>query len=293
MEIFSKKYEVIKDAPKEVTWEEYEKVTLKEYFDLLESSSNDENAFQLFFEENPAYLPGALELFGQSGHYPHMHTLISQPKIGGPFSRIPDFLWLANDSLTFAPVFIEIEKPSKAMYTKDGSISSAFSQAIGQIYEWQTILNNPLNQLLFFDFFNIPQRLRQKYFNPQFLLIYGRRAEYDNNELLSGKRAAVRKDNIDIVSFDRLRPIRDYYQFTSSKVRNKEYIIKNIAPTFRYRADCAEELVLAKGFKEAIMNMKHTSVARKEFLNMRYEYWIEYGKLPNSNKGIYTSGEGE
>lgn len=289
--VFSKKYEIKKDAPKEIAWEEYEKVSLQKYYELLESSSDSEEAFQLFFEENPAYVPGALELFGQSGHYPYMHTLISQPQIGGPFRRSPDFLWLANDSLTFTPVFIEIEKPSKVMYTKGGNMSATFSQAIGQIYEWQTILNKPTNQLLFFDFFNIPQSLREKDFEPQFLLVYGRRAEYETNELLRGKRAAVRKDNIDIISFDRLRPIRDYYEFTSSRVRNKEYWIKNIPPTFKYRADCARELVSVKGFREAIAHMKHTSEARKEFLSQRYEYWIEYGKLPN--KGILTSGEGE
>ncbi|MHA6530072.1 Shedu anti-phage system protein SduA domain-containing protein [Paenibacillus sp. BAC0078] len=258
---------------------------------MLKSSSNSEKAFQLFLEENPSFVPGALELFGQSGHYPYMHTLISQPKIGGPFSRFPDFLWLANDSLTFVPVFIEIEKPAKTMYLKDGNMSAAFSQAIGQIYEWQAILNKPENQLLFFDFFNIPQTLREKQFDPQFLLIYGRRAEYKDNELLRGKRAAVRKNNIDIISFDRLRPIRDYYEFTSSRVRNKNYWVKNIPPTFRYRADCAEELVLSKGFREAISKMKHTSKARKDFLDQRYEYWIDYGKLPS--KGIETSGEGE
>ncbi|MGG1634378.1 Shedu anti-phage system protein SduA domain-containing protein [Paenibacillus sp. NRS-1760] len=289
--VFSKKYEIIKDAPKEISWEEYEKVSLQEYYELLKSSSDSEEAFQLFFEENPAFVPGALELFGQSGHYPYMHTLISQPQIGAPFRRFPDFLWLANDSLTFTPVFIEIEKPAKVMYTKGGDMSAAFSQAIGQIYEWQTILNKPVNQLLFFDFFNIPQSLREKDFKPQFLLVYGRRGEYETNELLRGKRAAVRKDNIDIISFDRLRPIRDYYEFTSSQVRNKEYWIKNIPPTFRYRADCAKELVLAKGFREAIVNMRYTSEARKEFLDQRYKYWIEYGELPN--KGILSSGEGE
>ncbi len=290
--VFSKKYDIINDAPKEIAWEDYEKVSLQEYYGLLESSSESEEAFQLFFEENPSYVPGALQLFGQSGHYPYMHTLISQPQIGGSFRRVPDFLWLANNSLTFTPVFIEIEKPAKGMYTKKGgNINAEFTQAIEQIYEWQTILKKPTNQLLFFDFFNIPQTLREKDFEPQFLLIYGRRAEYDENDLLRGKRAAVRKDNIDIMSFDRLQPIRDYYQFTTSQVRNKEYWIKNISPTFRYRADCAEALVSANGFRDAIMRMKHTSEARRGFLDMRYEYWIEYGKL--RNKGILTSSEGE
>ena len=191
-------------------------------------------------------------------NYPYMHTLISQPSIGGPFRRKPDFLWLANDSLTFSPVFIEIEKPSKKMFKASGDMTKDFSQAIGQIYEWQAILNKSVNQLMFFDFFNIPIREREKTFEPQFLLIYGRRIEYANNELLSGKRAAARKDKLDIISYDRLRPIRDYCQFTTCKVSNKTYNIITIPPTFRYRADCAEELSLVRGFKEAIGRMMNT-----------------------------------
>jgi len=289
--MFNKKYEIVKDAPKEIDWKEYERISSEEYDGLLDSNSDDEQIFQKFFERNPAFVPGALELFGQSGHYPYMHTLISQPNIGGPFRRIPDFLWLANDSLTFSPVFIEIEKPSKRMFTALGDMTSDFSQALGQIYEWQAILNKPVNQLLFYDFFNIPIGEREKTFEPQFLLIYGRRIEYENNELLSGKRAAARKNKLDIMSYDRLRPIRDYYQFTTCKVSNKTYNIINIPPTYRYRADCAEELRMVRGFQEAIGKMENTSEERKNFLDKRYTYWCEYGKGPN--KGIVVSGEGE
>jgi hypothetical protein len=67
--MFKKNYEIIKDAPKEINWEEYERVSLKEYKKILDNNSDDEQIFQKFFEENPAFVPGALELFGQSGHY--------------------------------------------------------------------------------------------------------------------------------------------------------------------------------------------------------------------------------
>lgn len=113
---FNKKYQVMKNAPKQLDWEEYCNKSLMEYQSILENYSDDESVFQKFFEENPSFLPGGLELFGNSGHYPYMDALISQPEIGGIFKRRPDYVWLANDSLTFAPVFIEIEKPSKSMF---------------------------------------------------------------------------------------------------------------------------------------------------------------------------------
>ncbi|SEW31413.1 Shedu anti-phage system protein SduA domain-containing protein [[Clostridium] fimetarium] len=289
--MFKKKYELILDAPKEISWDEYEKITLEEYKNLLLNNSDDEKFFQTFFEENPSYVPGALELFGQSGHYPYMHTLVSQPQIGGPFRRIPDFVWLANDSLTFSPVFIEIEQPSKKMFTTAGNLTANFSQAIGQIYEWKAILNKPVNQLMLFDYFNITNEISKKSFEPQFLLIYGRRAEYENNDLLTGKRTSARHDNIDIISFDRLRPIRDYYQFTSSSVYGKQYNIINIPATYRYRADCADELSKVQRFMQAIDMMNNTSEERKSFLKERYSYWITLGK--SDSKGKITGGDGE
>lgn len=185
-----KEYEVIKDAPKQIDWDKYSEKSIREYKILLENSSDKEKIFQQFFEENPSFMPGALELFGQSGHYPYMDALISQPEIGGIFRRRPDFVWLANDSLTFVPVFIEIEKPSKKMFNKDGTTTAEFNQALGQIHEWQYLLNQPTNRQLLYEYFNLPLEIREKTFMPQYLLVYGRRNEYQGNKMLTGIRAA-------------------------------------------------------------------------------------------------------
>lgn len=101
---------------------------MDEYNSLLETSDNNELIFQDFFEINPSFVPGTLELFGKSGHYPFMHSLISQPEIGGCFRCKPDFLWLAQDSLSFCPVLIEIEKPNKKTFNSQGIASADFTQ---------------------------------------------------------------------------------------------------------------------------------------------------------------------
>lgn len=286
-----KEHEVIKDAPKQIDWDKYSEKSIREYKILLENSSDKEKIFQQFFEENPSFMPGALELFGQSGHYPYMDALISQPEIGGIFRRRPDFVWLANDSLTFVPVFIEIEKPSKKMFNKDGTTTAEFNQALGQIHEWQYLLNQPTNRQLLYEYFNLPLEIREKTFMPQYLLVYGRRNEYQGNKMLTGIRAAQKNSNIDIMSFDRLRPISDYRQFVTCKLSGGVYTVKNIPPTYRYRADCAEELVRMHGFYEKIDNMKYTTEQRKEFLRYRYKYWCEFGK--KDFKGVICTHEGE
>lgn len=286
-----KQYKIITDAPKEIEWNEYYSKIVKEYEFLLKDNGDKEKVFQQFFEENPSFLPGALELFGHSGHYPYLDALISQPEIGSVFRRKPDFVWLANDSLNFVPVFIEIEKPNKKMFNENGTTTAKFNQALGQIHEWQYLLNDPINIQMLYDYFDLPLDIRKKTFKPQFLLVYGRRKEYDGNRILTGIRAARKTGEIDIMSFDRLKPLSDYRQFVSCKISNGIYKVINIPPTYRYRADCAEELIKMDGFYEKINVMKYTSDERKKFLRERYEYWCEFGK--KDFKGVICGLEGE
>ncbi len=75
---------------------------------------------------------------------------------------------------------------------------------------------------------------------PQYLLIYGRRSEYENDQFLAGKRTQQLKDNFSLMSYERLRPFYDCRQFITSKVHNQRYNVVSISPMFRYRADCAE-----------------------------------------------------
>ena len=288
---FKRNYEIIKDAPKEIEWEQYCEKAMEEYQMLLQDSPDNERVFQNFFEENPSFLPGGLELFGHSGHYPYMDALITQPEIGSVFRRKPDFVWLANDSLSFVPVFIEIEKPSKKIFNADGTTNAEFNQALGQIHEWKYLLNQPTNIQLLYDAFNLPLDLRDKMFKPQYLLVYGRREEYENDKMRTGIRASKKTDDIDIMSFDRLRPLSDYRQFITCKVSGGRYRVQHISPTYRYRADCAEELVKQEGFFEKIECMKYTSEERKAFLKERYAYWCEFGK--KNFKGVIRSQEGE
>lgn len=286
-----KEYEIQEDIPKCIDWEKYNEQILKDYYDLLSNSQSNESVFQKFFEENPSFIPGAFEIFGNSGHYPFMEVLISQPDIGTIFSRKPDFVWLAQDSLTFSPVFVEIEKPTKRMFTKRKTTTAEFNQALNQIYEWKYILNNPVNIQVLYNYFSLPTYIQNKTFKPQFLLIYGRREEYQNDNLLAGIRAQHRDNDIDIVSYDRLTPSYDCQQIISCKISQGNYNVITISPTFKFKPDLAEDLSKLKGFEEQIKNMKYTSNERKDFLKARYQYWYDFGRMPS--KGILSSKDAE
>lgn len=291
-DILNKKYEVCKNPPKEIEWEIYKTEVMEEYRELLETKGDSEKEFQLFFEKNPSFLPGALELIGNSSHYPYMDALVSQPEIGIVKNRKPDFLWLAQDSLNFAPVFIEIEKPNKKMFTIKENPNSEFNQALNQIDEWRSLLDDVDNRKSFYKCFSVPKEMQEKTFQPQYLLIYGRRSEYENDNWLRNLRAAKQRENVVIMSYDRLYPLYDYRQFTSCKVTQGKYEILHIPPTFRYRADSVETLVKYENFETRIDSMEKTSEDRKKFLHERYSYWIE--KAPELSHGtMIISQEGE
>lgn len=264
-----------------IPWTIYESISNEKYNTLLKEKSDDESTFQKFFERNPSFLPGAFELRELSGHLPHLHCLISQPEIGSTYTKKPDFLWLSQDSLTFVPVFIEIEKPSKKMFTQTGRPSADFTQAIDQIIEWKSILNQPENQLAFFKKYNLPLELTNKIFKPQFILIYGRRAEYEGNENLTRKRSELQSNDLAIMSYDRLSPRYDSRNMLCAHVNNStgnpQYEIMTIPPTFEFNAGWASNYREYFGFIEAIDRMECTSQERKDFLKERFPYWQEIG----------------
>ena len=276
--MFKKKYKIIEDAPAPISWDEYAKRSYGEFQLLLETHGDDEAVFQEFFEQNPSYVPGAFELFGTSGHYPHTQSLITQPQLnGGLFNRIPDFIWLAQDSLFFTPILIEIERPNKRTFTKAGIPSADFTQALTQIQEWMAILSVPENVLQFYNCFNIPDWVRKKTFAPQYGLIYGRRSEYENNLFLTQKRAQLASDKVQIISYDRLSPDPKGVDLLCSTLSHGKYSVKTIPPTYRYSPATARNYSVVTGFDAAISNMKQTSEERKAFLLSRYSYWKEFG----------------
>lgn len=291
--MFERHYE-IKKGPNGLSLEEYKSIVYEEFKTLLNDYSGEEKIFQSFFEENPLCMPGAFELIGASGHYPHNSALISHPKLGDlDMLRIPDFMWLAQDSSEFCPVLIEIEKPNKKLYNGSGQQTAEFSQAYGQIQEWKALLNKPNVIMDFYDYYEIPISLRNKNFNPQYCLIYGRRSEFENNEALNRKRSQLTNDDIILMSYDRVLDLIQKCQgeFVTCNVVKKRYKVIHISPTYKYRPGLVGDLSKLDCFTECIDNIKYISDERKRFLKERYSYWLDFGS--SESKGIINTSDAE
>lgn len=291
LSIFKKPYQLISNAPQALDWDTYEKIAIEEYKQLLKENSNEERVFQNFFERNPAFLPGAFGIYGESGHSPYKNALISQPLLQGLTSKIPDFLWIATDSLNIYPIFIEIETPNKAWFRKNGVPTAEFTQAQNQLTDWKTWFENPIHQSLFYQYYSIDKEIiTGKSVKPQYVLIYGSREEFRDKAELNRKRAQLVRENEVYMTFDRLSPNIKARNTITCNVKNREYIGKFISPTLRLGPVYAKELSEIINKVEAVNNSK-IDKERKEFIISRLEYWEEFGR--EQPRGLRNSGDWE
>lgn len=255
------------------------------YQELLNEQGDDEKVFQKFFERNTSFLPGSHSEFGQamSGHDPIHGCLISQPKIRGLNTRVPDFMWLSYDSVVFSPVLIEIEAPNKRLFNSDGTPTSNFTRAKNQLDEWRAHLSRPLNQLNFYEDYDIDLETRKLNFEPFYILIYGRRSEVKGNEFLTSKKRSLidKSSQQRLISFDRLGPNEVDSQFSCGYVKERK--IKLIALGQGVLLDDYESEYLANcdNTKDAIDEMMFTPDDRKTYLLENIEPFIERWKRGN------------
>jgi hypothetical protein len=189
MSLFDKTYELVTNAPPAMPWEDYERTSLNSWQELISGpDQGNERVIHKFLELNPSFVPGAFS-FPTSGHSPVYGGVFSKPPLAGIGMRVPDFMWLATATDTIYPMFIEIETPAKRWFTENGQPRSEWTQARNQLVSWKQWLNKPANRLVFLELYGIADEFRYFEIQPQFVLVYGRRAEFDNNPELRGVRA--------------------------------------------------------------------------------------------------------
>src|SRR6266576_5148094 len=102
--LFTRTYET-EAGPRPVSLNEYAPAIETRFRALLDSSPNERD-LQRFLEQNPALVPGARTPGTPSGHAPIHNFLISQPRLHGLKSKLPDFMWIAKHSQAWYPTLI-------------------------------------------------------------------------------------------------------------------------------------------------------------------------------------------
>ncbi|MGO9275345.1 MAG: Shedu anti-phage system protein SduA domain-containing protein [Terriglobia bacterium] len=286
-------YEMYPNPPARMPWKEYEGRVLAEWQGLLDSQEGcDEKKIQRFLTDHPSMVPGAYNMTRPSGAAPFPNALLCECPLSAIGVKIPDFMWLAWDSLNFTPVLIEIESPCKRWFTQAGVPTHELTQAANQLAEWSAWLNRPQNVLVFYDSFEIPSDL-QKYntFRPEFVLIYGRRREFQDRPELSRLRSQFERYGQVAMTFDRLKPAQNCDSYLSATRRNGHYSALSVPATLELGPMVAKAFARIDKMPEAIERNQWISGDRRRFLVERLAYWNEWAKLEDS--GVICTGDWE
>lgn len=275
------------EGPPRMPNEAYVERSLTQFRELL-SKDPLEAEVQEFMERNPAFIFAAAGVMGTHPDYGGL--AITQPLLPGFNSRFPDFMVVHCDSLNWYPTLIEIERPSKKLFTLKGNSTAKFNEARDQLTDWRAWLATPANQQQFLDAYGISMRLSQSQsVSVRRLLVYGRRKEWEDDSKLATKRALLFSDPEEsLASFDRLeedlpRVIRSEYDaITVKALGNGRFRALHIAPTFGFSPFNAFRLPYIDGLEDMIDANPDLSEERKEFLKRRAKYWKAWTESPGT-----------
>ena len=199
-------------------------------------------------------------------------------------------MWLAADSGTLHIVLIEIESPLKRWFTNEGNPHSDFTQAQTQLVSWKQWFAVNENSALFFKTYKIPQNLQEKALNLVFVLIYGRRREFENKPLLNARRKHLAHPNEHLMTFDRLSPESKADTLMCVRlvesVEGPVYEALSIPPTLRLGPDLATYRSVIGKRDIAVNQNLWISPERKQFLSERFLYWDKWAK---EHTGFYRA----
>jgi Domain of unknown function (DUF4263) len=271
-------YEMSPDAPASMGTDEYVDRVSRAWAELLRSDP-DEPAVQAFLQNHPLLVPGAhlgLGRLRETGHGPFPSALITQPPLRGLTARIPDFLWIASDSVFLNPVFLEIEAPGKRWVTAAGHQHHSLTQALHQLGEWRDWLDQPVNRELFLASYDVPSMLRQRKWEPVFVLIYGRRSE--DPDAISTLRAHLTTKTRHVIPYEHLEPDPESADYLCARRGPNGYEAVTVPPTMQLGPRHAENWTLISGKERAVAASPWLSDERRAFLIERMPYWDAWGR---------------
>lgn len=286
-------YEIITPSSPPMKWEQYEKIILDGWSELLSSANqNDETIFHSFFERHPCMLPRTYDVFGGGAGDAWPGALISKPVLPTFTRKIPDFMWIAMDSTAVYAVLIEIEAPAKPWATSKGQQHNLLTQAINQIKDWKTWFADPLNTAQFKKYYRLPDEwFRSHAFLQKYILIYGRRPDATKDDNFAKKRAHLQAHGERFMTYDRLQPNSHLSDLLTVRIDGDGYRAISIPPTLTLGPMNAEDWSIIRDKKLAVMNSSYISDERKDFLIRRWPYWDEWAK--SGRRGIISVGDRE
>jgi len=175
--------------------------SLRASFEHLLAQSLPEQAYQTFIERHTQLVPRE---FVQN-HGVHFKLVFRQLPFGADYKS--DLFFLSKSTDDWHCVFVELERPqAKFFKPRSNEFSSDFVAGLHQINSWRAWFLNPANRQYFLDS-TLADVRKPLGHNPAFMkyvLVIGRRGEYEDNQVRQRLVKAQESDEFHIISYDSL-----------------------------------------------------------------------------------------
>lgn len=266
-----------------MTWAAYGPIAAAEWTRALESTG--EALLQECLERHPSLLP-IVTVYDQSllgGHHGvWMDAVISQPPLPGFHRRVPDFMWIKSDSATVVVTCVEIERQDKFWFRRDGTPTAQLTQALDQLEEWR-IWFATASKDEFFETYRLPSVWRLRHFSQKYVLVYGRRSEFDTTagsrhgaeaHYLNRKRARMMSPDTAQMTLDAIGPSESNRQLVTVRLRENRLEAVSVPPTFTCGQHMRHLARNVEGLELSIRSMATpASAERIGYLARRLEFW--------------------
>ncbi|GAC1040851.1 Shedu anti-phage system protein SduA domain-containing protein [Rhizobium sp. No.120] len=191
-----------------------------EYLELLDKNEK-EQVYQKYMEANTRLIPRE---FIQN-HGVSCRVVLRKLALGSDYKS--DFFFLSKSTTHWNAVHIEIEKPSSKYFKGNtNEFAPGFQRALHQITDWKAwfIRENEQSFRSSLSALLVPSHMAKNPIKHKYVIVYGRRDEYEGNDLRRTKIMAQQSDDLKIMSFDSLaeglagKPVLDI------GIRRNEYI---------------------------------------------------------------------
>lgn len=268
------------ERPQPMAWAAYVDAVLAQWHELL-GRDPEEPEVQAFLELHPAMVPGGSGDVGPGGHHGSEFSIMwTRPVLkGAGRDLIPDFMWVTRSSGLITPILVEIEKPSKRWFQADGRPTADFRDAHDQLNDWRAWFARDENRSLFRGTYLLEDSHSNRPLEPQFVLVYGRKTEFepggghrDPGALLS-KRDTQRAAGESFYTFDALRPRYDHANSVTARMtaRGPEALV--FSPLYGTDTESGAMVLTVQGVAEALDRAVMLTDERKRYLRERLEHW--------------------
>ena len=164
---------------------------------ILNDENTTEQSVQDFIEGNTILFHPPFEL----NHGVSSHQLISKFQLDT--TLITDFAYLTKSSVVWWLVLVELEHPSKKIFTKNGVTSAEFNAAIHQVNTWRTFVKRNAGEVIRkIDPLRKPL-VRNKIFF-KYVLVIGRTTEFQGDQMKVDAFEELQRDDLRILTYDSL-----------------------------------------------------------------------------------------